>query len=64
MKPDASRWEALQRQEREVVAARMAEMLATDRAENCRSLLQDYRSGKFDLNNYPEDIRAIQAYGR
>ena len=42
----------------------MAEMLATDRAENCRSLLQDYRSGKFDLNNYPEDIRAIQAYGR
>jgi hypothetical protein len=62
--PDPSRWDRLQTQEREVIAAQMAELLAKGRAEQCHSLADQYESGKFDLRNFHEDLRAIEAYGR
>jgi hypothetical protein len=64
MAPDPSRWESLQKQERQRIAAQMADLLAPDKSENCRRLIAEYKSGKFDLRNFPEDLRAIEAYGR
>jgi hypothetical protein len=62
--PDPSRWQAVQRQERAAVAAQLADVLAKEKAEQCKSFAEAYEKGEFDLKNFPEDLRAIEAYGR
>jgi len=62
--PDPSRWERLQTQEREVIAAQIAQVLSKGKGAQCQALADQYESGKFDLRNFPEDLRAIEAYDR
>jgi hypothetical protein len=64
MTPNPAKWQALQKERQQAAAVRVADALAVDKAEGCRRLVDEYQSGNLDLRNYPEDLQALEAYGR